>query len=1325
MGRKTAPLYEWQKSLKKDKQIRKENFIKTYYDELEFSKRYVDKDEVNELLDKYDINKDDLMEIVSKANDKFIESQKNELTSEFNSVISSFNRFIGDEDRINLRIRFNKYYFNFYDELDFDNLIDEENYLFIESEKSKRLHDLKVYLASCINFIDGNEYLRLKSKYNESYYSFFTELNMKELIDSRNKEISYEILKNSFNIEDEYISYSKSLEIQPKIDKSIDFNDFIDEVNESFIKNQKIINREFFENIDGKSLDDNQIRAVLTDDDNTQIVAGAGTGKTLTIQAKVKYLIEKQNVPPEDILCISFSNSARDDLFDKLEKTIDDAMVEVRTFHSLGYSILGYNDEYKEVPEYELVNLIDSYFKELLINKPELLKDIIEFFCYYYNIICIGDDNLKLETIKSRLTRLDEYDEYLKEYLQVSTVKRNREYMDDVRKLVVANYLFIHNIPYEYGKQAVFLDKNYDQYVSTYSKYLFGEVSCDIPDIVKYEFIKELDENFACEKFEFYPSFFLPNENIYIDLDSSDYNWEHTVSDDKKQKIEDKLKKMNKLNEKYKTQLLTILNHENDIDGLLFDVENNLLEKGILIKDVDYEYLFDLLISQDNLLEYRRFLNTVDRFINLFKGNAKNIDYDGKDISESEFKKYLAINHNNYSYSIEKRNKFYLNIIEKIYLVYKDYLEDSDYIDFNDMINDAVIQLRNGAFIHNYKYVLVDEYQDTSFTRYALLKEIQNVTGAKVVVVGDDWQSIFGFTGCNVNLFSKFDNYFDHPKMVKINVTRRNSQKLIDVVGDFILKNHNQIPKKLLSEKIENKKPIKIFEYNSRAEEVLALINILNNISEENSSADVLILGRNNNDIYEISCSEIFEMTPFQDYTRIDYAFKPNLKIEFRTVHKSKGLQRDYVVVLNLNNQINGFPNKIVNDSILDFVIDKEDEGIDYPEERRLFYVALTRTQNDVYLFTKSSRKSQFVTEIMNKDGVESLNFVFSNDEIIMINLLLKKKYDVIETDNICPKCGVGQINLILNNEKGTSYFRCSNFCGWNGGPYHNSDYSSDNQRKLSYVKYSRVCSDCNHMLIVRKNPSDGRYFLGCNMYKRNDPSTWHETISLHDFKESDELFLNVFNIKKDDLNKTRNGVYYLNKYIPVERYDEYVNDERIDFSKQILDFKDNKGYSVLLLTKDLMKIICYLSNNVINGNTNKLALIAAPPSKVKKIKKSSMRKSIDFIVKSFDDGKLKKEYGCNKEIINCKDLIKRVIDVPTAHLGEGRSSPEEHIDSMECCENSLSNENIAYVILDDITTTGNTMKACNQILLNNGADGKNIYNVVLGATVRDDDEEI
>ena len=103
----------------------------------------------------------------------------------------------------------------------------------------------------------------------------------------------------------------------------------------------------------------------------------------------------------------------------------------------------------------------------------------------------------------------------------------------------------------------------------------------------------------------------------------------------------------------------------------------------------------------------------------------------------------------------------------------------------------------------------------------------------------------------------------------------------------------------------------------------------------------------------------------------------------------------------------------------------------------------------------------------------------------------------------------------------------------------------------------------------------------------------------------------------------------------------------------------------------------------------------------------------------------LKSSFGCDKEIINYKDLLKRIEDVPTAHKGEGRASCQQHIDSIKCMEDNLSNENVAYIVLDDITTTGDSMKACNQVLYESGVKIENIYNIALGATVWDDDEEI
>lgn len=1251
--------------------------------------------------------------VIDNHNEKFIDKEANTILDEFNSFLSSQDAFIDESVKESLKNKYYKHYCNYYSRLNMGRLVDDYNVQFIKNEKISVLEEFNSFLSSQDGFIDEKTRKYLKTKFNKKYYDYYSELDLDNLIEEYNKEFVENLKKE---LDDKYISNSEKLNLIKSLNYNFDISSIIEEHNKEYIEAQAELNKSYFENIDGKSLDKNQIIAVLTDDDNTQIVAGAGTGKTLTLQAKVKYLIEKQGVAPEDILCISFSNSARDDLEEKLKRTVGDVGIDVRTFHSLGYNILGINGYDKEVPNNEISELIENYFKQSISKNPNLIKDFVEFFCYYFNVIHINAENLKLETIKSRLNALNEYDEFLSEYLQVENVRKTREYVANISELIVANYLFIHHIPYKRLKQAVFKDKNYDSQVNFFANYLFdGLLEC-IPRNIQLESIKEFDEEFG-DKLDLYPSFFLPEDDCYIELMPVNSDWEKSLAFKDKQKVKKQLDEFNSLNKKYETKLLAIFDHEDDIESLLENIEQQLSNNHIQIKNLDYEFLFKNLILNNELPEYNIFIKTVESFINLFKGNAQNIDSDGNDISKEMFNAFQNENSKKYNNSFKKRNKFYLNLIEEIYGLYTDNLIKNDYIDFNDMINDAIIELRNGAYIHNFKYVIVDEYQDTSHTRYKLLKEVQNVTGAKVVVVGDDWQSIYGFTGCDVHLFSQFENYFENPKRITIDVTHRNSLQLIKVIGNFIQENKKLIPKELKSDYVTQEFPIKIYEYTSRAYEVLALINILNEISKKKKDADILILGRNNKDIYEISCNEIFDMIQFNDYTRIEYNNCPDLNIEFRTVHKSKGLEADYVVVLNLNNQIDGFPNKIVNDPILDFVNNKQSEDIDFAEERRLFYVALTRTKNEVYLFYKTKRPSQFIIDIKDKKGVQYLDYTFSNNDVIYINSLLQKRFEVIETENICPICKIGNVNLIINNERGTSYFRCSNFCGWNGAPYHNKS-KDDGTRKIDYVKYAKVCKKCKGMLIVKRNGNDGSHFLGCAFY----PSCDKSISPIPGFKELEDIELNIVDNLRG-INSTHCGVYYMNDYVPEDKR-LYYDKELVDFSKRLIGFKSDKDeYSINLFSQDLIKFIKLLSQNKFN-NFSKLALIAVPSSKVNKTK-NSMKKSIDLIEKWYDNGDLKSDFDFDKEIINYKNLLKRVKDVPTAHKGEGRASCEEHIESIECMENQLSNDDIAYLILDDITTTGDTMKACNEILLENGVNSKNIFNIAIGATVWDENEEI
>lgn len=356
----------------------------------------------------------------------------------------------------------------------------------------------------------------------------------------------------------------------------------------------------------------------------------------------------------------------------------------------------------------------------------------------------------------------------------------------------------------------------------------------------------------------------------------------------------------------------------------LYNNELKLKIKKILFKvDTPYKYI----LNSKELIALKKLIIT---FINLFKTNNYKIDY------------FLKI----------KTNKNLIRIIIDIYLLYEDELRSTNTIDFNDMLNLAINYIKENN-IFNYKYIIVDEYQDTSYTRYLLLKEIINKTNAKLVCVGDDYQSIYRFNGCNINMFLNFRKYFGYTKVLKISNTYRNSQELIKVAGNFIMKNKRQLCKRLNSNKHSNK-PIKIMYGND-------LKKLLDKVLE--SHKKVLILGRNNFDI--------------KNYFKIDKDDNINykgIKIKYLTIHRSKGLEEESVIIINLKNDILGFPNKIKDDGILKYVNNNKDI-YPYEEERRLFYVALTRSKSDVYLFVNKKNPSPFVEEII-KDNKKYIEFI-------------------------------------------------------------------------------------------------------------------------------------------------------------------------------------------------------------------------------------------------------------------------------------------------------------------------------------------------------------
>ena len=335
-----------------------------------------------------------------------------------------------------------------------------------------------------------------------------------------------------------------------------------------------------------------------------------------------------------------------------------------------------------------------------------------------------------------------------------------------------------------------------------------------------------------------------------------------------------------------------------------FDKKKNRLFRNIFFSDNDINKLFKSKL-------YENYKNKIYTFIKLAKCN----NFTEKDLYKFYKKAFF-------------HEKLTLKFIIDIFHIYKLELESTKSIDLDDIIIKGTEEVKNYKL--KYKHIIIDEFQDSSLIRLNLIKEIIKYTNASLFVVGDDFQSIYRFSGSNLNIFINFKDYFEDTKYYYLKYTYRNSNELIHVSTNFIMKNKKQLKKNIVSNK-NTYKPIKI------------LINYtLEDALELTGNESTLILGRNNKDI-----------------DNIDYDNK-------LTIHKSKGLEEENVILVNSDN----IPSTIKEERLFRFV-QKDKSYIPYEEERRIFYVALTRTKNNIYIL--ANKKSLFIKELIHdyKDYIE------------------------------------------------------------------------------------------------------------------------------------------------------------------------------------------------------------------------------------------------------------------------------------------------------------------------------------------------------------------
>ena len=441
---------------------------------------------------------------------------------------------------------------------------------------------------------------------------------------------------------------------------------------------------------------------------------------------------------------------------------------------------------------------------------------------------------------------------------------------------------------------------------------------------------------------------------------------------------------------------------------------------------------------------------------------------------------------------------------------YEKILTDQDEIDFDDMIGKALEYVLNESFKPSWKYIMVDEFQDISDPRARLVKALKDkAMNCSLFCVGDDWQAIYRFTGSDITFTTGFSDYFGATQFTKLKQTFRFNNSISDISSKFVLKNPFQTKKTITTfEKVKtpsvsllrqtnkvipgnNEKFNKIISKLSPQGDdssssyllgrYLQVDTVLNSIVKLDKKASVLILAR-----YHFALPSLSEMNLHKEKF-------PTLNLIKNTVHSSKGKEADYVVVLELQSGKHGFPSEKTTNPLLDALLPTPE---DYPfaEERRLFYVAITRAKKRSYLIADMTKSSVFIKELLNKDDydIELNEFDITQDQKITQNFY-------------CIECQTGIMQPKVNQKNKSTFYGCSHYslCKHteNGCVECGSLMIRVTENNISY----KVCSICDKSwlpLCIKCNGDmyfrSGKYglFWGCSHFSGDNELSCKYTIN-------------------------------------------------------------------------------------------------------------------------------------------------------------------------------------------------------------------------------------
>lgn len=688
-------------------------------------------------------------------------------------------------------------------------------------------------------------------------------------------------------------------------------NRLVKQHNEGIITFLLDTHKEFFDHCLKYPLDKQQRRSIVSEEENCLVVSSAGSGKTSSIVGKVKYLTEIKKINPQNILLISYTNKAAAELTERMGI----AGLRGYTFHKLALDIIGQTTGQKP-SIYENTDALFVKIYHELLNDKKFKKSVIEYFIDY--------QTPEKEWEKRKNERRQQLSEQKEVRLKATfpdmdgktVYVRSEQEQKICFALSSLSVKFRYEEPYEHP----LVDEMHSQYKPDFSIYF--EQGGETKRIYL--------EHFGVDEHGLVPIWFAKDRGITYEEANQKYN--------------DGITWKKAAHEKFGTKLLTTSSadfHYSDIREKL----KTLLEKAdVSIQEKTDAELYDMVLPPNSKHE-KAFIRLVVTFVTLIKSSCKSVDEVLRQTKNAG----------------DERSTFIIkNIFQPVYKRYIEELANINQIDFTDAILQATDICRSSHPV-KYDYIIVDEFQDISVDRYNFLKVLREGNPpAKLYCVGDDWQSIYRFSGSDMALFNQFSDYFGQTEINKIETTYRFGEPLVSLSSQFIQRNEAQIKKNIHPFTPQVKTELQFCDY-ERRDYCNVIGQLVASIPLDKS---VFLLGRYSFDDYYLSFMYKF----VKEGNRFFYIIGDR-KIEFLTVHKSKGLEADYVIILQCNKDTYGFPSLVSDDPVLNYVLTKSDQ-YPYGEERRLFYVAITRAKVKTYILYDRRFPSVFVDEFLHPEKV-------------------------------------------------------------------------------------------------------------------------------------------------------------------------------------------------------------------------------------------------------------------------------------------------------------------------------------------------------------------